>query len=203
MHQCGRPPRFAAWLSCPQSRRLAIAGVLANVATFAAFACATGMAVASVQNRFIATLKAPFKFSPDICHRSAGGPGRDSPMRPPASRSAADNCRRNGGCAKSAIDGQRARTGDSGMARYEIADIGCATLGEAPAGADTFFELGMMYSVGRSVPVDFVIAHKWFNLAAMRGNADAIRLRREIADQMSEAEIAQAQRAARAWLKAS
>jgi uncharacterized protein len=89
------------------------------------------------------------------------------------------------------------------MARYEIADIGCATLGEAPAGADTFFELGMMYSVGRSVPVDFVIAHKWFNLAAMRGNADAIRLRREIADQMSEAEIAQAQRAARAWLKAS
>ena len=89
------------------------------------------------------------------------------------------------------------------MARFEIADIGCATLGEAPAGADSFFELGMMYSVGRSVPVDFVIAHKWFNLAAMRGNADAIRLRREIADQMSEAEIAQAQRAARAWLKAS
>ena len=89
------------------------------------------------------------------------------------------------------------------MARFEIADIGCATMGEAPAGADTFFQLGMMYSVGRSVPTDFVTAHKWFNLAAMRGNADAIRLRREIADQMSEAEIAQAQRAARAWLKAS
>ncbi len=89
------------------------------------------------------------------------------------------------------------------MARFEIADIECATLGEAPTGADTFFELGMMYSVGRSVPIDFVTAHKWFNLAAMRGNADAIRLRREIADQMSESEIAQAQRAARAWLKAS
>jgi TPR repeat protein len=89
------------------------------------------------------------------------------------------------------------------MARFEIADIGCATMGEAPAGADTFFQLGMMYSVGRSVPIDFVAAHKWFNLAAMRGSADAIRLRREIADQMSEAEIAQAQRAARAWLKAS
>jgi uncharacterized protein len=89
------------------------------------------------------------------------------------------------------------------MARFEIADIGCATMGEAPAGADTFFQLGMMYSVGRSVPIDFVTAHKWFNLAAMRGSAEAIRLRREIADQMSEAEIAQAQRAARAWLKAS
>ena len=74
--------------------------------------------------------------------------------------------------------------------------------GEAPAAGDTFFELGMMYSVGRSVPIDFVTAHKWFNLAAMRGSTDAIRLRREIADQMSESEIAQAQRAARAWLKA-
>ena len=88
------------------------------------------------------------------------------------------------------------------MARFEISDIDHASLGEAPAGADAFFELGMMYSVGRSVPIDFVSAHKWFNLAAVRGNADAIRLRREIADQMSEREIAEAQRAARAWLKA-
>jgi hypothetical protein len=89
------------------------------------------------------------------------------------------------------------------MARFEMADIECASLGESPAGADSFFELGMMYSVGRCVPTDFVTAHKWFNLAAMRGNQDASRLRREIADQMSDAEIAQAQRAARAWLKAS
>jgi TPR repeat protein len=93
--------------------------------------------------------------------------------------------------------------GEADMARFEITEIDHATLGEAPAGADAFFQLGMMYSVGRSVPIDFVTAHKWFNLAAMRGNADAIRLRREIADQMSEAEIAQAQRAARAWLKAA
>jgi hypothetical protein len=57
-----------------------------------------------------------------------------------------------------------------------------------------------MYSAGRDVPVDFIAAHKWFNLAAMRGNMEAIRLRREIADQMSGQEIAQAQRAARAWL---
>jgi uncharacterized protein len=51
------------------------------------------------------------------------------------------------------------------------------------------------------VPADLVAAHKWFNLAASRGNAEAIRLRREIAAQMSDAEIAAAQRAARAWLK--
>jgi TPR repeat protein len=58
-----------------------------------------------------------------------------------------------------------------------------------------------MYSIGNEVPADYVTAHKWFNLAAMRGNADAVRLRREIAEEMSEAEIATAQRAARAWLR--
>jgi TPR repeat protein len=88
------------------------------------------------------------------------------------------------------------------MARYEISGCEQAALGESPAGSDTFFELGMMYSIGRSVPIDYVSAHKWFNLAAMRGHGDASRLRREIADQMSELEIAAAQRAARAWLKA-
>jgi uncharacterized protein len=88
------------------------------------------------------------------------------------------------------------------MARYEVADIEAASLGEAPAGADAFFQLGMMYSIGRSVPVDLVSAHKWFNIAALRGNRDATRLRREVADQMSEQDISAAQRAARAWLTA-
>ena len=63
------------------------------------------------------------------------------------------------------------------------------------------FELGMMYSVGRDAPVDLIAAHKWFNLAAMKGNADAVRLRREVANQMSHVEIAAAQRAARDWLR--
>jgi TPR repeat protein len=63
-----------------------------------------------------------------------------------------------------------------------------------------FFELGMMYSTGRSVETDLVSAHKWFNIAAMRGNREAVRLRREIAAEMSEGEIASAQRAARDWL---
>jgi TPR repeat protein len=88
------------------------------------------------------------------------------------------------------------------MARFEMNGIDCASLGGVAPTAETFYELSMMYSVGRDVPVDFVTAHKWFNLAAMRGRTEAIRLRREIADQMSEQEIAQAQRAARAWLKA-
>ena len=89
------------------------------------------------------------------------------------------------------------------MARFEILDGDAAPLGEGPAAADMLFALGMMYSIGRDdVPVDLVSAHKWFNLAAAKGNAEAIRLRREIADQMSEADIAVAQRAARDWLRA-
>jgi uncharacterized protein len=86
------------------------------------------------------------------------------------------------------------------MARFDILDSIAAPLGEGPTAGEMLFELGMTYSIGRDVPVDLIAAHKWFNLAAMKGNADAIRLRREIADQMSDAEIASAQRAARAWL---
>ena len=62
------------------------------------------------------------------------------------------------------------------------------------------FQLGMMYSTGGSNSADMIAAHKWFNIAAMRGNAEAARLRREIAEEMSEAEIAAAQREARAWV---
>jgi uncharacterized protein len=76
------------------------------------------------------------------------------------------------------------------MGRAELAVIENGSMGEASG--DMFFRLGMMYSIGADMPADYVMAHKWFNLAAMRGNADAARLRRE---------IAAAQRAARAWLR--
>ena len=68
-----------------------------------------------------------------------------------------------------------------------------------PKDADGFFALGMNYSAGAGVAVDLIEAHKWFNIAAMRGHADAARLRREVAEQMADAEIGRAQRAARDW----
>ena len=70
-----------------------------------------------------------------------------------------------------------------------------------PTTADECFELGMIHSAGCGVPVDMVAAHRWFNIAAMRGHKDGARLRREVAEQMSDAEIGCAQRAARDWLK--
>ena len=72
---------------------------------------------------------------------------------------------------------------------------------QGPVTADTMFSLGMMYSSGHEVPVDLITAHKWFNIAAMKGHAEAAQLRREIAAEMQDAEIGQAQRAARDWLK--
>jgi hypothetical protein len=86
------------------------------------------------------------------------------------------------------------------MAGFEFLGFDAAALGEGATAGDTLFELGMKYSVGIEVPVDLVSAHMWFNLAAAKGNAEAIRLRREIANQMSDAEVAAAQRAARDWL---
>jgi uncharacterized protein len=71
-----------------------------------------------------------------------------------------------------------------------------------PVDAEGCFELGMIYSAGCGVPIDMVTAHMWFNIAATRGRKDAAQLRREVAEQMSDAEIGRAQRAARDWLKA-
>lgn len=89
------------------------------------------------------------------------------------------------------------------MARYEIPDLNGGALGSGRTGADVFFELGMMHATGRTVPTDLVAAHKWFNVAATRGSKEAARLRRELAREMSQEEIAEAQRAARDWLKAN
>jgi TPR repeat protein len=85
----------------------------------------------------------------------------------------------------------------------EMADIEMVAVSAAePADAEGCFARGMIYSAGAGVAVDLIEAHKWFNIAAMRGHGDAARLRREIAEQMSDAEIGCAQRAARGWLKA-
>lgn len=66
---------------------------------------------------------------------------------------------------------------------------------------DAYFELGMAYSSGGDgLDIDFIEAHKWFNLAAVSGNIRAQQCRAEIADEMSAREIAEAQRQARAWL---
>jgi hypothetical protein len=94
-------------------------------------------------------------------------------------------------------------SGDAKKGEAVMAHIDSTVLDSAEsADANACFARGMIYSAGVGVTADLVEAHKWFNIAAMRGHGDAARLRREIAEQMSDAEIGSAQRAARAWLKA-
>ncbi|WP_321505703.1 hypothetical protein [Breoghania sp.] len=75
-----------------------------------------------------------------------------------------------------------------------------AVMGSRQINGEMLFELGMNYATGRDVPEDLVSAHKWFNLAAMRGVREAVQYRKEISEEMSSSDIAEAQRAAREWL---
>lgn len=86
------------------------------------------------------------------------------------------------------------------MARFEISAPELATMAERQPNPEGLFQLGVAYANGDEVDVDLVAAHKWFNLAALRGYADAAWHRQQIAEEMTAAEIAAAQRAAREWL---
>jgi TPR repeat protein len=67
---------------------------------------------------------------------------------------------------------------------------------------DAYYDLGMVYSSGAAgIDIDLIEAHKWFNLAAVAGSEAAQSCRSEIAEDMTAREIAEAQKAARAWLQ--
>ena len=66
--------------------------------------------------------------------------------------------------------------------------------------ADALYNLGLAYSTGQGVSVDYVAAHKWFNLAAMKGSEIAKSWRASISSEMDTGQIAEAQKLAREWL---
>jgi hypothetical protein len=61
------------------------------------------------------------------------------------------------------------------------------------------FDLGVMYYEGTIVPQDYVQAHTWFSLAAAQGYPSAEDFRDSLAEKMTPAQIAEAQRLAREW----
>jgi len=66
---------------------------------------------------------------------------------------------------------------------------------------DEMYRLGLEAStMGEDGEFDLITAHKWFNLAAMQGNAEARAYRAELANEMTADEIAEAQRQAREYL---
>jgi TPR repeat protein len=66
---------------------------------------------------------------------------------------------------------------------------------------EDFYRVGLVYSTGMGVVADYVSAHKWFNLAVSKGFREALALRREMVEYMTRAELRQAQRSAREWMK--
>ena len=59
--------------------------------------------------------------------------------------------------------------------------------------------LGHLYLQGLGAPQDYVLAHMWFNLAASRGEKEAIGRRDALAAKMTPSERAEAQKRAREW----
>ncbi len=57
-----------------------------------------------------------------------------------------------------------------------------------PTGED-LCKLGLLYSTGQGGTVDYVEAHKWFNLATLMGCDAAKYYRQEISDQMDTMQI--------------
>ncbi|MEE4350092.1 MAG: SEL1-like repeat protein [Pacificimonas sp.] len=88
---------------------------------------------------------------------------------------------------------------DSGDARFLQQRLSRAMGGDA----DALYELGVAYSAGcDGVGIDLIEAHKWFNLAALKGDDRAVEDRREVSADMTKDEIAAAQREARSFLSA-
>ena len=80
----------------------------------------------------------------------------------------------------------------------------CAEQGDV----DAQFALGIKYDLGETVgvttgvPEDKVLAYMWYNLAAAQGNEIAQDTKAIIEQQMTRAEIAEAQRLSREWIAA-
>lgn len=99
------------------------------------------------------------------------------------------------------IDGGNAQQLDTKAADQLVAHC----LASASQGGGTaYFDLGVAFSTGsHGAPCDLVEAHKWFNLAAVEGHEEAAWCRADVSDEMTAREIAEAQRRAREWLRAS
>ncbi|MBA8876654.1 SEL1-like repeat protein [Phyllobacterium myrsinacearum] len=85
------------------------------------------------------------------------------------------------------------------MARFDLQNIDAGHVG-GTAETDILFEMGIMYATGRDCDVDHVAAHKWFNIAAIKGSDRAAELRAQLVKTMSKADLATAMREAREWM---
>ncbi|NQY39443.1 MAG: sel1 repeat family protein [Henriciella sp.] len=74
-------------------------------------------------------------------------------------------------------------------------------LNSETATGEELYRVGLAYSEGVDCEQDLIAAHKWFNLAVLKGCDDAKICRQEMADMLCKEDIKSALSAARAWLK--
>ena len=90
-----------------------------------------------------------------------------------------------------------------GLSAYEQKDYPTALTIWKPlaqlghAGAQNY--LGIMYYFGHAVEQDYVLAYMWANIAVAHGDISAMKLRDDVARQMTPDQIANAERMARDW----
>jgi TPR repeat protein len=114
------------------------------------------------------------------------------------------------------VSAQEASSAQSDKQKTEASLASLQTLANQ-GDAQAQYNLGIMYQYGRGVPQDFILAHRWFNLAgansmpfdnwrsisskAMPLRDKAAQARDNVASKMTPAQIAEAQRQASAWRK--
>jgi TPR repeat protein len=121
--------------------------------------------------------------------------------KPPAGRSeqAASRRRSDGDEQGRRNKKQETKQGSRTMARFDMAGQETAAMG-GQARAEALCDMGLMYATGRGCPVDLVSAHKWLNIAAIKGSDRAAELRADLVPTMTKMQLAEALRAARDWM---
>lgn len=84
---------------------------------------------------------------------------------------------------------------------YSDTPVEPASLLGAHSHAEDLYHAGLAYATGTGAEINLIEAHKWFNLAAVRGHEDAKAQRQEMAEMLSSAEVKLALQAARDWMR--
>jgi hypothetical protein len=62
-------------------------------------------------------------------------------------------------------------------------------------------KLGLMYGIGKGVIQDYVMAHMYWNIAAISGHKSAINNRGDVEKKMTSSQLEKAQDLAREWMR--
>ncbi len=85
------------------------------------------------------------------------------------------------------------------MAHFDAREAEMASSGSETQ-VDVFRVIGLMYATGHGCDQNLVEAHKWLNIAAIKGCERSVGLRANLAATMSKQQLAEALRDAREWM---